>query len=507
MPAENVADLSNRVAAELERDPLPTESPVDAGKIASLAALPLLEYDRRRDAEAKDLGVRVGTLDRLVAAVRVETGADTSAGQALQLADRDPWPEPVEGAALLTALATSARRYLVLPKHADTVLALWVVFTYCLEAAHAAPILAIVSPEKRCGKSTLLDWLARLVQRPLATSNILPAALFRSIEKWRPTLLIDEADTFLKDNEELRGILNSGHTRGSAYVIRTVGDEHEPRQFSTWGAKAISLIGKLPDTLADRAIAIEMRRKLPAERVHKLRGTAERDSLDQLARQCARFAADSMLALRKSEPNLPDQLNDRAADSWAPLLAIAHVAEGDWPNRARATASVLTDETPDGDSLKVELLRDIWLLFDDRQTEQLSSSDIVDGVAKDVDRPWCEFNRGKQMTPRQLARLLSPFNIVSNTVRFADGKTLKGYRLEDFKDAFARYLPGFHPSQRHKPELALIVTDSTSVTLGAVLRIANSSQASIDAACNGVTDRGPPDGADRHDDDAVERFE
>lgn len=157
--------------------------------------------------------------------------------------ETEPWPEAVDGGELLAKLAATCRRYIVLPEHADVALALWIVFTHCVDAVSVAPILALTSPEKRCGKSTVLALLRRLVQRAMAAANISAAALFRAVEAWAPTLLIDEADTFMGATEELRGILNSGHTRDSAFVIRTVGDDHEPRRFSTWGAKAIALIG------------------------------------------------------------------------------------------------------------------------------------------------------------------------------------------------------------------------------------------------------------------------
>jgi hypothetical protein len=114
-----------------------------------------------------------------------------------------------------------------------------------VRGAAASPLLALTSPEKRCGKTTTLSLLTRLVPRPLLSSNISPAALFRIVEKYCPTLLIDEADSFLRDKEELRGILNSGHTRDAAYVVRTVGDDKEPCRFSTWAPKAVALIGRL----------------------------------------------------------------------------------------------------------------------------------------------------------------------------------------------------------------------------------------------------------------------
>jgi putative DNA primase/helicase len=146
-----------------------------ASRLAALAAMPALEYDRVRESAAGELGVRVSTLDAEVDKKRAEVRIDTGAGQPLQFAKLEPWPEPVDGAALLAELADSAARHLVLPKHAEIGLALWVVFTYTIDAADAAPILAIVSPEKRCGKSTLLDWLTRLVRNALAAANVSPA--------------------------------------------------------------------------------------------------------------------------------------------------------------------------------------------------------------------------------------------------------------------------------------------------------------------------------------------
>jgi hypothetical protein len=473
--------------------PPPYSAPADdfASRLAALAAMPALEYDRVRENAAAQLGVRVSTLDVEVGKKRAEVRNDNGAGQALQFAQLEPWPDPVDSAALLAELADSPKRHMVLPKHAEIVLALWVVFTYTIDAADAAPILAIVSPEKRCGKSTLLDWLTRLVRNALAAASVSPAAMFRAIEKWRPTLLIDEADTFLRENEELRGLLNSGHTRSMAFVVRAEGDTHQVKQFSTWGAKAIALIGKLPDTLADRSITIEMRRKMPSERVYKLRGDVERRYLEEVSRRCQRFAVDTLPTLNQADPKIPDGLNDRAADSWAPLLAIADFAGGEWPATARAAASVLCGATPDGDSLKVELLRDVRVAFIEREQDRLASTELADAVATDSERPWAEYNRGKPMTVRQLARLLNAFGILSGTVRLADGKTLKGYKLEDFEDVFARYLPPFDPSQRHTQALAWVVTNKSNVTNESCDGSLLASQTSTGAGCNGVTDGNP----------------
>src|SRR5262249_40625703 len=162
------------------------------------------------------------------------------------------------------------RQHVVLPDGSAEAMALWAVHTHVFDCFNHSPRLAITSPEKGCGKATALDVLRELVARPLPTSNVTASAVFRTIEIAIPTLLIDEADTFLKENEELRGILNSGHRKGTP-IIRTVGDDYEPRQFSTWAPAAIAMIGNLPSTLDDRSIAVRLRRRKPTERVQAFR--------------------------------------------------------------------------------------------------------------------------------------------------------------------------------------------------------------------------------------------
>ena len=155
------------------------------------------------------------------------------------------------------------RRYIVLPKGAGEALALWTLHAWTADAGDISPFLVLVSPTKRCGKTSVLIVLLYLTPRSELASNISASALFRYVEEVRPTLLIDEADSFVKDNEEMRGILNSGHTKAAAYVIRNVevNGEHKPRRFSTWAPKAIATIRALADTLEDRAIVLQLQRK------------------------------------------------------------------------------------------------------------------------------------------------------------------------------------------------------------------------------------------------------
>jgi putative DNA primase/helicase len=183
-------------------------------------------------------------------------------------------------------------------------------------------LAVITAPEKRCGKSVLLQLIGEMVLKPLSASCISPAALYRAIDAWSPTLLIDEFDTFADKNEPLRGVLNSGHTRHSAFTIVCSGDDNEPTRFGTWGAKALAGIGKLPETVMDRSILLELRRKLPHEQVSKLRHN-KGSVFEVLSSKLMRFSQDHSEAIRYARPNMPDSLNDRAADNWEPLLAIA----------------------------------------------------------------------------------------------------------------------------------------------------------------------------------------
>jgi putative DNA primase/helicase len=233
-------------------------------EIKELAALGEIEYGLERKRAAKRLGITTALLDRLVRAEHGDTEGNTGQGRAILLFEPEPWFETVDGAELLTSISAAIRCHVVLSEDVANAIALWVVHCYAYQVFTCTPRLAITSPEKQCGKTTLLDVLECLVPRPLMASNITASAVFRTVEIAIPTILIDEADTFLDTNEELLGILNSGHRRGGQ-VVRVVGDNHEPRQFSTHSPAAIALIGKLPPTLADRSIAVTLRRRLPDE--------------------------------------------------------------------------------------------------------------------------------------------------------------------------------------------------------------------------------------------------
>jgi len=406
--------------------------------VARLAGLHPLEYEQAREAQAQRLGVRVAALDKEVGNAR--RAKQEEGGKAAMFPTVEPCPEPVDGADLLDDLVDTIHRFIVCERHTAITAALWIVFTWVIGRVQVAPLAVITAPEKRCGKSQLLTLIGRLSRRPAWASNISPATVFRMVEAHCPTLLIDEADSFFKENEELRGVINSGHTRQLAYVWRTVGDDHEPRRFSTWGAKAISGIGHLSETLMDRAVILELRRKLPSEKVQRLRH-AEPGLFESLASRLARFADDAGMTLEQARPDLPEALNDRAQDNWEPLLAIADYAGRHWPRYARDAALKLSGAEQESMSLSAELLADIREVFDHKKVDRISTADLLQALTADDLNPWATYNRGKPMAPRQLARRLDEYNVKSRDIRFGHDGIRKGYDREQFDDVFTRYLP------------------------------------------------------------------
>jgi putative DNA primase/helicase len=410
----------------------------------------------------------------------------------LRFLDVDPWPESVTGAALLDELRATFRRYVVASDDALSACALFALHTYAFDLGDASPILFVTAPSKRCGKSRVLQVQARLVKRPLATSSASPAGIYHAIEQHQPTLLIDEVDSFLKGDDQLRGLINAGHTRDAAFHLGCikVGDNQVSGTWSTWAPKVFSGIGKLADTIEDRAIIIQMRRRRKDETVERLRYTMR---FDDLKRKCARFVADHAGAIRAADPQIPDGLNDRAADSWIPLLILADLAGGHWPETTRRAALELSgDADADSGDTRTQLLADIRAVFAQPCATRMASTDVCDRLAEIEGRPWAEYGRtGKPITPNGLAYLLRDFGIMPRTLRIGEDRA-KGYDIADFADAFSRYLP------KTGLPISDVVTTRASIgengVLGNVTQPAchgseNTTPATKDGLCHGVTDR------------------
>ncbi len=420
----------------------PHDKATDAAEFARLAALSPADYDREREAAAKRLGLRVGTLDAEVAALRPKPEAAT--GRMVALPEVEPWAEPVTTAELLDGLVAAIRRHVIVSPAAAVCCALWIAHTWVYERFQHSPRLSITSPVKRCGKSTLLDVLRATVFRPIKADNISASGVFRTVEALRPvTLLIDEADSFLGDNEELRGVLNSGFEQ-SGEVVRVVEikDEWQPIRFATYAPVALAGIGTLPGTLEDRALPVVLQRKGDAETAVKLRAPGARAGLHDLARKAARWSADRGRQL-STDPAVPEAMGDREGDISIALLSIADDAGGEWPKRARfALLTVFRSRTAEEGTAEAGtlLLADLRTIFFEKSAERITSADAVAALAAMEDRPWPEWRQGKPMTAPQLARALAPFRVRPATMRFGLN-TAKGYQRDHFAEAWARYLP------------------------------------------------------------------
>lgn len=344
-----------------------------------------------------------------------------------------PWPEPINGAELLDLTVTTFEKFVSAPPFALETMALWSLGSHAFDAAEAFPRLIFTSPLPECGKTLALRLIAGVSPKAVLAANMTPAVIFRLIEAERPTLLLDEADTFIDSNGEYRGLLNSGHTRDSASVWRCEGDSHTPRRFSTWTPLAIAKIGQITwPALRSRSIEIRMQRARPDAQLCPFRDRDHASQLHQLARKCARWAQDNMELLKGAEPKMPPHLGNRAADNWRHFIAIAETAGGDWPDKARQVAVALSGAASEPSSAE-QLLVAIWIAFDQAGGDRLSTDELCRAIGEADDQ-------FKGVTARNLARRLKPFGIAPAVVRIGD-RTPRGYRREDFENAFASYLP------------------------------------------------------------------
>lgn len=386
---------------------------------------------------------------------------------------------PETGAQLLDDLANFLSRYVVfaMAEHVHAV-ALWITHTHTVDAAESTPRLVLQSPSKQSGKTRLLELAELLVRSPLMTANISAAALFRSVENDRPTLLLDECDAIFGpkagEHEDLRGLLNAGHRRG-ATVLRCVGDgaSMDVRSFAVFCAVALAGIGTLPDTIVDRAVVIPMRRRAPDEHVDEFRRRKVEPEATALRRRLAAWAARNMDTLAETVPAMPPGLTDRPADVWEPLVAVADHCGGTWPDRARTAAVTVNDARAGGETnLAVRLLAELRTIFDDDKSEWIATARLLTRLNDPDDAPWGKWNDGKGLDARDLAKHLKPYGVHPKKVR--DGNaTIRAYERSALEDAWSRYLSPSDP-----PEAGTSGTPGTSLVTGAEKRSANTEECS-----------------------------
>ncbi|MFD0528878.1 DUF3631 domain-containing protein [Kitasatospora arboriphila] len=353
-----------------------------------------------------------------------------------------------QGAELLCELRSAIARFVILPsEQALDAVTLWVAATHLQPAWQHAPRLAVIGPAKRCGKSRLLDIVTETVHDPLITVNASSAAIFRSITDQPPTLLVDEADTMFgtvkaaEKNEDLRGLLNAGHQRNRP-TLRVVGPDHKVVKFPTFAMAALAGIGDLPDTIMDRSVVIRMRRRAPGERVSSYRSDRDNPGLRELRDGLHAWLVPLIDAATDMEPPMP--VDDRAADTWEPLVTVADLAGGEWPVRARAACRAMTafesGQDEDG-GLKTRILVDIRRVFAaGGNPDALSTEHLLTALKADHEAPWAEHGP-TGLSARGLQLLLKDYGIGSMNIRFPDGVQLKGFTRNGFLDAWSRYCP------------------------------------------------------------------
>jgi putative DNA primase/helicase len=342
------------------------------------------------------------------------------------------------------------QRFVIVDNNGYVVICLHSVLAYSWELFFKLPILRLKSPVKRCGKSTLLDVIERLALRPLLTVSVSPAGLFRIIECFHPYIMVDEADTFGAENDELRTIVNGGFERGRP-AIRVNKETLQPEFFDTFCPKVLASIGGLHETIEDRSIIVNMKRKPPGVDVEEL-CDCDPTVFVNLRRKLQRWALDNRDAIQATKLVRPKALLDRAWNKWRPLLTIAHVVGGKWPDMCLKAALDIAGESDDERSIGVDVLARIRAAFKEKADEILFSKkdkknlfptlEILNHLNSDNEAPWADWKKGDKegITAEKLSRILKPFKIKSDRPQINNTR-IRGYWVEDFKDAFESYLP------------------------------------------------------------------
>ncbi|MGW6015300.1 DUF3631 domain-containing protein [Streptomyces sp. NPDC055210] len=374
--------------------------------------------------------------------------------------------DTIDGTVLLDEVETFHRRFNVFPTEAAYVaVTLWDAHAHLLDAFDSTPRLAFLSPEPGSGKSRALEVVETLVPRSMAAVDASASALFRSvsgIDGGRPTILFDEIDTIFGpkagENEQLRGFINAGHTRGRV-MYRCVGDgsNQQVQGFPSYCAVAVAGLGSLPDTIMTRSVIVRMRRRARNEKVEQFRTRIHVREGNQLRDRLAKWAETIQDQVTDAFPEMPDGVADRPADVWEPLLAIADAVGGPWPERAREACltMVKASRANDKGSIGIRLLTD---LRDQVLTgiDRLPTVAILDRLNALDDAPWADFN-GKPLDSRKLSKMLSEYvtadgdPVGSRNIKTGGGGVLKGYYATDLHDAWQRYCPP--PPQNPLPPL------------------------------------------------------
>lgn len=353
-----------------------------------------------------------------------------------------------QAGALLDEVKAYLEQFIAYPDdHASVAHTLWIVHAHLPDAFDNTPRLAVLSPEPGSGKSRLLELTECLVPRPVLSVNASVAYVFRKISDpaGLPCLLMDEVDAVFSakkadGNEDLRGLLNSGYRRGATAGRAAVrGKEVVTEEWPSYCAVAMAGLGNLPDTIMTRSIVIPMKRRRPDQKVMPFRRRANESDAHALRDSIADLAATIRSEVSDAWPDLPDGIEDRNADIWEPLIAIADAVGGYWPSDARNTAVAMVNQSKNKPAtLGIRLLSDVRMVLggDDR----VSTADLLARLHGIDEAPWGNL-RGEAIDARFLASKLKTYDIETNKTLKIGGVAVKGYYRYQFADAFDRYLP------------------------------------------------------------------
>lgn len=456
-------------------------------RLKELAQLSPIDYEKARPKAAEELGCKLTTLDAELRQFKAAQAPENDLG-AVPVEEVEPYDYPVDGRVAYSVVKETIERYMDLPRGAATTVALWIFGTYTYDQFALFPKLLISSPEKECGKSTLMEIIEALVWRAYLTSSGTEASIFRLIDVYHPALLLDETDRWVtRDKPGLIAAINCGHTRRGAKVLRTVGDDHMPKNFSVWGPMALAGIKKPDDTIVSRSVQVELKRMPPGTRKEKI----PIDLFDQnreLRRMLLRWAQDEA-ELHHEPIEAPEGGGSRERDNWSVLLKIASRL-GVFDEAVAAFYGAVSENAEDEPTIGTRLLADIRDLFGDR--DRIWSAELVRRLVDLEDRPWADWKGG--FTQNKLARQLQHYKIRSKPVRIGT-EVQKGYKFEQFVEEWERYLPSVPPLQTgttlHTSNGGALRHSETGTPADPVT-LSDCPISNGDEGCNGVSVQTPP---------------
>ena len=408
-------------------------------EIENLSQVGDVSYQLQRKDVAKRLGMTVGALDKL----RKQKQHERAEATALDVVEPvSPWPEPINAIKTADYIEQTINRHIAL-KHEEyaTAITLWSLSTWLVDTWKIMPHLFFRSLTKGSGKTTALHIVEALVTRSYVAANITPAALFRVIEQYAPTLLLDEVDRYLAQDEVLNGIMNAGHTRRTATVTRLieVDGDYIPRKFNVFGGKCMAGIGKQLDTMMDRSIIVKMEKRLDEERIKKL-PLIFFENHAEVRRKIARFAEDNQQRAKELAPNIPNLGNDRAQDNWLPLFIIAELIGGDWPNKCLASykcvETISAEDAKEQETVAVRILRELAPHLEKRVGHWLPSDELRTMLITDENSEFFDWYQGNPISAKSIKKYLVKEAGVTHQ-RQSRGSV---YSLSDIRDLVQRYV-------------------------------------------------------------------